>query len=96
MKEQVLSLFLVKFTLKYYVYFQLRLFLVAILNVKSWEESRVISFPVRTKSEMVRVKQSIIFVREITEEFCLDQRLNTFEELWDTKLEETSVAIRRF
>lgn len=35
MKEQVLSLFLVKFTLKYYVYFQLRLFLVAILNVKS-------------------------------------------------------------
>ena len=96
MKEQVLSLFLVKFILKYYVYFQLSLFLVAILNVKSWEESRVISFPVRKKSEMVRVKQSIIFVRDITEEFCLDQRLNTFEELWDTKLEETSVAIRRF
>lgn len=35
MKEQVLSLFLVKFILKYYVYFQLSLFLVAILNVKS-------------------------------------------------------------
>lgn len=96
LKEQVLSLFLVKFILKYYVYFQLSLFLVAILNVKGWEESRVISFPVRTKSEMVRVKQSIIFVRDIAEEFCLDQLLNTFEELWDTKLEETSVAIRRF
>lgn len=35
LKEQVLSLFLVKFILKYYVYFQLSLFLVAILNVKS-------------------------------------------------------------
>lgn len=34
LKEQVLSLFLVKFILKYYVYFQLSLFLVAILNVK--------------------------------------------------------------
>ena len=54
------------------------------------------SFPGRTTSEMVRVKPNIMFVRDITKVVCLDKWLNIFEELWDMKLEEATVAIRRF
>lgn len=36
-----------------------------------------------------------MLVRNNREMFCLDEWLGIFEELWDIKLEETSVAIKQ-
>lgn len=47
------------------------------------------------QKELGKVEVSILLVRDSTEMFCLGQWLGIFEELWDLKLEETSMAIKQ-